>query len=186
MATAPTAPPYSQIPGEPSTDPFIRSSWGEWNVPHGGHLQSGSAGGQAGTAAGQRPPYSSGRHWGPHLPPVHGHHHLPAPGASSSVYEASVYTVYGIPFDDLDTALTARKVMLISMTMALLALASSILQLVSGVFFSIGIMSAVILPICGYFGTLHRRRWMISFFSFCNMLLAVMFLASFIRLVSYG
>ncbi|RYE98482.1 MAG: hypothetical protein EOO41_02320 [Methanobacteriota archaeon] len=69
--------------------------------------------------------------------------------------------------------------MQISLCMSFIALASAILQIVSGFYFSVGIFAAVVLPLCGYYGARHRNRFAISFFSFCNGLLAIMFIVAF-------
>jgi len=105
-------------------------------------------------------------------------------GTSGGLAPGVIYPIYGIPIDNYDTAILARKVLLISLLMALLALLSSIFQLISGIWFSIGILTSIILPLCGYLGVYHKRRWLLLTFSFLNTFLAILFLASFIAVIT--
>jgi len=70
--------------------------------------------------------------------------------------------------------------------MATLALISFILQLVSGYYNSIGIIAAVLVPMCGYFGVRRRSRTMVSCFTACNIVLAVLFIISFVLSAAFA
>jgi hypothetical protein len=92
--------------------------------------------------------------------------------------------VHGVVLDDSQTAALARRVLLISLLMSLLALISSVLQLLSGLFWTAGIIAAVLVPCCGYFGVTLRRRWLLSCFSLSNYVLAALFLGTFIAVLA--
>ncbi len=85
---------------------------------------------------------------------------------------------------DMTTAVLVRQIILISLAMACLAIVSSILQLVSGAWFSVGIIAAVILPCCGWFGALYKKRLLLRLFAATSFVLAALFLASFITVLS--
>jgi hypothetical protein len=90
------------------------------------------------------------------------------------------YVVYGLEVPDVETLRLARQVVLASLAMALMALISSIFSLLSGVYLSIGFVSAILIPLLGYFGTLKRKRWAVQAFSFLNTCCGTLFVASLI------
>jgi hypothetical protein len=106
---------------------------------------------------------------------------LPSP---VNTWRRGHYIVYGIGFDDAVTGELARRVMLVSMLMALLALASSIIQLFTGAYWSVGFMAAVVVPLCGYYGALKRSRFMLNFFWLANGCFAISFLVAFLASTS--
>lgn len=115
---------------------------------------------------------------GPARPPVQ----VPPPAMSTIPLNSGApqYVAWGIPFSDERSAMLARTVMRIASAMATIALASVILQFITGYYMSIGILAAVILPLCGYFGAQRRSRFMLSCFTGCNAVLALFFVISFI------
>jgi len=94
----------------------------------------------------------------------------------------AVIFVWGIPFqpEDAAAAKIARRVLSISSAMACVALASAILQLISHVSVSIGIMSALLIPCCGFFGASRKSRVMVLCFVVANIVVSAFFIGSFI------
>jgi len=93
-----------------------------------------------------------------------------APGMGEFVF-------LGIPFTDAKSARLMRVVMVISTLMMILALASFILQ-VAASFYAvwIGLVSAIFIPLCGFYGAKHRSRTLISCFTVWNLVELVFFI----------
>jgi hypothetical protein len=92
----------------------------------------------------------------------------------------------GVVYADLDgeSARLRRQVMVLALFMAALGLVSSVLQLLSGLLFSTGILAGVVLPVCAFFGAYRRKRWVLSCFSFTSFLVAAFFITSFVVTLS--
>jgi hypothetical protein len=87
------------------------------------------------------------------------------------------FVFLGIPFTDAKSARLMRVVMAISTLMMVLALASFILQ-VAASFYAvwIGLVSAIFIPLCGYYGAKHRSRTLISCFTIWNLVELIFFI----------
>jgi len=92
--------------------------------------------------------------------------------------------VYGIPFTHKRAAQLASRVITISSLLALCALISAILQLVSQINFSVGIFAAVIIPLCGWSGASCRSSFFVGFFVVANVVIALYFVISWIITVA--
>lgn len=89
--------------------------------------------------------------------------------------QRDAFLVHGIAFDDLETALLARKVISITSAMSLLALAVAIMSLVTGWFWGTFLWAGLALPLCGFCGTLNRSRFTVSCFSTCAIAMALVY-----------
>lgn len=90
--------------------------------------------------------------------------------------------VYGIPIQNDATAKLTRRVLNVSIAMALIALATFIVDIATGRYTGIGFLIAVGIPACGYFGAKRKDRGLLSWFWACNLMCVVLFVISAIVL----
>jgi hypothetical protein len=93
----------------------------------------------------------------------------------------------GVPWESPATARTARAVVGVSTLMALVALVSVALQLASASYYSVGVVSAVVLPLCGLVAARRRSRPLLRCYVVCAACEAVAYvLGAFATLVILG
>lgn len=94
--------------------------------------------------------------------------------------EREAFVVYGIPFDDAETAILARRVVLISSLMSMFAFVAAILSLITGWFWGSFIWVGLIIPLCGYCGTLSRSRTTVSCFAVSGLIMGIVYIAAIV------
>jgi hypothetical protein len=71
-----------------------------------------------------------------------------------------------------------KRVLIISLCVMLLSIAAAVGSFLSGLYFSVGIIASVLIPLCGYCGSVLRLRWLIGCFVVANLAMAILFVVS--------
>lgn len=94
--------------------------------------------------------------------------------------QRDAFVVHGIAFDDLETAVLARKVISITSAMSLIALAVAIMSLITGWYWGSFLWAGLALPLCGFCGTLNRSRFTVACFSTCSLAMALLYIIAIV------
>eukprot|EP01138_Halocafeteria_seosinensis_P014913 gb/GECG01015223.1/.p1 GENE.gb/GECG01015223.1/~~gb/GECG01015223.1/.p1 ORF type:complete len:256 (+),score=23.30 gb/GECG01015223.1/:1-768(+) len=119
-------------------------------------------------------------------------------GQGSAVPQGQVYHVYGIPIRDEGTAKLTRKVMNISLGMVAFSMVTWIVSIVamtqdtdndedddtSSRTFSVSVVAALCIPLCGYFGAKNRNPNLLNAFWVCNLLCVIDFVITLIVVIT--
>ena len=80
----------------------------------------------------------------------------------------SVFLVCGVPFEDAPTAHIARMMLTCVLLSTFFVILGGVFSLLAGFYFTGWLWLALLLPFCGYCGTLTRDRAAVGCFSTCS------------------